>query len=92
MHLHAVEQRRRDGVERVGGGDEQHLREVERHAQVVVDEGVVLGRVEHLQQGGRGVAPPVGADLVDLVEHEDRVARLGRAAIAWMMRPGSAPM
>ncbi len=75
--LHPVAQRPGDGVERVGGGDEQHLGEVEGHAQVVVDEGVVLGGIEHLEQRRGGVAPPVGADLVDLVEHEDGIARLG---------------
>ena len=36
--LHAVAQRRRDRVEHVGGGDEHHLREVERHVEVVVQE------------------------------------------------------
>ena len=62
-----------DGVEHVGGGDEQHAGQVEVDLEVVVPERVVLGRVEHLEQGRRGVAPPVAADLVDLVEQEDRV-------------------
>ena len=56
-------------------GDEQHLREVEVDLEVVVAERVVLRRVEHLEQGGRRVAPPVAADLVDLVEHDHRVLR-----------------
>src|SRR4029453_17952111 len=71
--LHAVQQRAGDGLEHVGGGQEQHVGQVEVDLQVVVPEGVVLGRVQHLQQGGRGVAPPVGADLVHLVEEDDRV-------------------
>jgi hypothetical protein len=50
-HLHPVAERGRDGVQGVGGGQEEHLREVESHAQVVVHEAVVLGRVQHLQQG-----------------------------------------
>ena len=37
-HLHAVEERRRDRGQGVGGGDEQHLREVEGHLEVVVAE------------------------------------------------------
>ncbi len=65
----------RDRVEQVGGGDEEHLGEVERHLQVVVLEGVVLLRVEHLEQRRARVAAEVHADLVDLVEHEDRVVR-----------------
>ena len=47
--------------------------------EVVVAEGVVLRRVEHLEQRRGGVAAEVGAHLVDLVEHEDRVARAGVA-------------
>ena len=49
-------------------------REVERQFQVVVAEGVVLLRIEHLEQRRRRVAAEVHAQLVDLVEHEDRVA------------------
>ncbi len=72
--LHAVLERRRDGVHEVGGGDEHDLGEVEGHLEVVVAEGVVLLGVEDLEQGGGGVAAEVDADLVDLVQHEDRVA------------------
>ena len=41
------------GRERVGGGDEEHPREVEGHLEVVVAEGRVLLRVEHLEQRRR---------------------------------------
>ena len=54
-------------------------REVELDVEVVVAERVVLRRVEHLEQRGRRVAAPVGADLVDLVEHDHRVHRPGVA-------------
>ena len=76
-HLHAVEQRPGDVLDEVRRGDEQHLREVERHAQVVVGEGVVLRRVEHLEQRARRVALVGDAELVDLVEQEDRVLGAG---------------
>ena len=59
--------------------DEQHLGEVEGQVDVVVLEGVVLLGVQHLEQGGGRVAAEVRADLVHLVEHEDRVLAL-RAA------------
>ena len=36
---------------------------------------MVLRRIEHLEQRGGRVASPVGADLVDLVEHDHRVHR-----------------
>ena len=51
--------------------------EVEVDLQVVVAEGVVLGRVEDLEQRRGGIAPPVAADLVDLVEHDHRVLGAG---------------
>ena len=89
--LHAVAQRAGHRVHAVGGGDEQHLAQVERHVEVVVGEGVVLGRVQHFQQGRGGVAAEIGAELVDLVEHHDRVARAGLATSA-MTRPGMEPM
>ena len=63
----------------VRGGEEDDLGEVDLDVEVVVAERVVLGRVEHLEQGRRGVAAPVGADLVDLVEQDHRVHRLGVA-------------
>ena len=68
----------RDRVERVRGADEEHLGEVERQVEVVVAEGVVLRRVEHLEHRARRVAAEVGAHLVDLVDHEDRVLRARR--------------
>ena len=54
-------------------------RQVELDVEVVVAERVVLRRVEHLEQRRRRVAAPVGADLVDLVEHDHRVHRPGVA-------------
>ena len=48
----------------------------------MVAERVVLRRVEHLEQGGGGVAAEVRTELVDLVEEDDRVhrARLAQGA------------
>ncbi len=76
--LHPVAERHRDRVDEVARRDEEHLAQVERHLEVVVLEGVVLLGVEDLEEGGRRVAPEVHPDLVDLVEHEDRVVRAGR--------------
>ncbi len=75
--LHTVEQGLRDGFEHIGRGQEHHVAEVEFDLQVVVAEGVVLRGVEHLQQSRGRIAPEVGADLVDLVEQDDRVHRAG---------------
>ena len=77
--VHAVEQRPGNRVERVRGADEQHLREVERQVEVVVAEVPVLLRVEHLEHRARRVAAEVGAHLVDLVDQQHRIQRLGVA-------------
>ena len=77
--LHAVAQRRRDRVEHVGRRDKEHLAQVKRHVEIVVAELAVLLRVEHLQQRAARVAAEVAAQLVDLVEHEDRVPALDAA-------------
>src|SRR6185369_16719292 len=39
----------------------------------VIPEREVLLWIEYLEQGRRGVAPPIAAKLVDLVQHEDRI-------------------
>jgi hypothetical protein len=43
----------------------------------MVAERVVLLRIEHLEQRRGRIAPEVGPELVDLVEDEHRVLRLG---------------
>ena len=73
--LHAVAERRGDGIEQVGGGDEHDLREIEGHVEVVVGEAEVLLRVEHLEERRAGIAAEVGPELVDLVEHHGGVVR-----------------
>ena len=52
----------------------------------MIAEGVVLGRVEHFEQSRSRVAPPVGTELVDLVEEEDGVHGPGL-----LEGPGDAP-
>src|SRR5215467_5567658 len=42
----------------------------------MVVEGRVLLRIEHFQEGRRGIAAEVRTELVDLVEQEERVRRL----------------
>ena len=75
--LHPVEQRAGDGVGRVGGGDEHAVRQIERHLDIVVAEAGILGGVQNLQQRRRRVALVIAAELVDLVEQQQRVFALG---------------
>src|SRR3984957_3555542 len=73
--LHAVHQWLRH-VQRIGRGDEHHVGEVEIHFEVVIVEGVVLLGVKNLEQRRRGIAAPVRAQLVDLVEQEEWIGAL----------------
>ena len=72
-HVHPVQQWPGDGIQLVGGADEQHFREVHAHIQVVIQELLVLFRVQGLQQGRGRVALVRAADLVDLIQHNHRV-------------------
>ena len=91
-HVHAVEQRPRDRVERVRGADEERLREVERQIEVVVAERRVLLRVEHLEHRARRVAAPVVAHLVDLVDQHQRIRPTSASRSERMIEPGIEPM
>ena len=68
-----VEQRGGDRLEHVRRGDEHDLRQVEVDIEIMVAKCRVLLGVENFQECRGGVAAEVGAELVDLVEHEDGV-------------------
>jgi hypothetical protein len=67
------------GIEQVGCGDEHDLGEIKGHLQVMIGEGMSSARVQNLEQRCRRIAAKVHAQLVDLVEHEHRIARPGAA-------------
>ena len=69
--------------------DEQHLAQVERHAEIVIGERVVLRRVEHLEQRARRIALERHAELVDLVEQEDGILRAAPASCPGRCDPAS---
>ena len=75
--LHPVQQRPRNGVEHIGGGDEHDPGEVERHPEIIVAKGRVLLGIEHFQHRGRRIALNAAPQLVDLVQHHDAIARAG---------------
>src|SRR5439155_15675166 len=72
--LHAVHQRLRH-AQRVGRGDEHHIGQVVIDFEIMVLKARILLRIEHFQQGRGRIAAPIGADLIDLVEQEERVRR-----------------
>ena len=71
--LHPVEQRLRQ-VQRVRGADEHHVRQVDVEFEIVVLELRILFGIEHFEQRARRIATEILAQLVDLVEQEERVA------------------
>src|SRR5216683_697385 len=76
-NLHPVLKRDGNGVDGIGRADEHHPGEIEWNPEVGIHEGLVLRRVKHLEQRGGGIALEAGAHLVDLIEHEHRVAGFG---------------
>src|SRR5262249_36138712 len=78
-YLHAVEQRTGDGIELIGGRDEQRLAEIEWYAEVIVSERRVLCGIEHLKQRRRRVTLDAASELVDFIEHQHAVAGAGLA-------------
>ena len=90
--LHAVEQRAGDGVDHVGGGDEDHVGQVEVDLEVVVAEGVVLGRVEHLEQRrGRDRRDQPPADSLSTSSSSTTGFIEPASVMARTMRPGWEP-
>src|SRR5439155_22961790 len=65
--LHAVEQRAGDVLHEIPRADEKDFAEIERYAEIVIGERVVLRRVEHLEERTRGIALERDAQLVDFI-------------------------
>src|SRR5437773_7425076 len=74
-HFNPIPQRFGHALDVVRRADEDYLRQIKRHVEVAIDKSVVLPRIEHFQQRAGRVAAKIRADLVDLIEHENRVTR-----------------
>ena len=74
-HFDPVAQRFGYAIDVIRRPDENDLRQIERHIEITIDKRVVLSRIENFEQRARGVAAEIGADLVDLIKHEHRIAR-----------------
>ena len=77
-HVHAVTQGAGDAAKVVGGGDKEHMAQIERDIDEMIVEGAVLLRVQRFQQGCGRVAAEVACQLVDLVQQHEGVRALGR--------------
>ena len=75
--LHPIAQCGENRILEICRGDKHQIREIERYAEVMIAERVVLFRIEHLQQCRGRIAAEIGADLVHLIHHEHRIIRSG---------------
>src|SRR5437867_703189 len=76
-HFNPIAQRFGHALDVVRRADKDYLRQIKRHVEVTIDKRVVLPRIEHFEQRAGRVAAKIRADLVDLIKHENRVARTG---------------
>src|ERR1700761_4392702 len=74
--LHTVEQWPRYRIQLVGCADKEHVAQVKRLIKIVVAESIVLLRIQRFKQRAGRVAAEVTSELVDFVQHEDRIVYL----------------
>ena len=75
--LHTIQKRSRYRLRRIRRTDKQHLREIDRKFHIVIAEFPVLLSVQHLQKSRKGISLMITADLVDLIQQDQRVADPG---------------
>ena len=92
QHFHPVAQRRRNRIEHVGRGQEQHLGEIEGNIEIMIDEGVVLLGVEYLEQRRGRVAAEIGVPSLSTSSRMNSGLLEPALRSPWMMRPGNEPM
>src|SRR5215831_5379325 len=73
--FHTVSQRGWNRIENIRGRNEKYTREIESHIEVVITKRHILLRIENFQQCRCRISAEVRAQLVDLIEHEHRIAR-----------------
>ena len=72
-NFHAVQKGRLYAGQAVGGRYKENLAEIVIQFQVVVKKGVVLFRIQDLQQSRRNIAAKILPDLVDFIQDHDGV-------------------
>src|SRR5262245_66509258 len=78
-HFDPVAKWFRDHIDVVCRADKNDLRKIERDVEVTINERMILCRIEHFKQCACRVATKIRTDFVDLVEHENRIARAATA-------------
>ena len=72
-NLHAVIERRGDIGSDIRRGYKQHLAQVIGNLKIIVPERIVLFGIEHFEQRGGRIALVVAAELIDLIEQNERI-------------------
>ena len=75
--IHTVIQRPRNRTRIVCRRDKEHLAQVKRHIDIMVDKGVVLLPVQNFEQCGRRVPAKIIAEFIDLIEQQNRILGAG---------------
>src|SRR5579862_4684363 len=74
--LHTIAQRLGNWIEHVRGRNEQHLRQIKGHIEVVIAERRILLGIERFEQCRSRIAAEIAPHFVDFVEHENWIFRL----------------
>ena len=73
-HLHTVQERPRDRIRVICRSDKEHVRQVDGYLNIMVFEMTVLLGIKDLQQRGSCISLVIAAQLIDLVEHHQRIS------------------
>lgn len=72
-NFHTIQQRRRNRLDRVGSGNEQTLRQIDRQLDEMIAELLILVGIQHLKQRAGWIAVRVHRQFVHLVEQDDGI-------------------
>ncbi len=73
-HLHPVQQRPGDGIQVVGCGNKEDIRQIKRQLNKMISERVILLGVEDFQQSGSRISSEIAGQLIDLVHQNQGVS------------------
>ena len=71
--LHPVQQRSGNRVQRICRGNKHHIGQIKGNLQIVVPVGVILLRIQNLQQGGTGISAVVRTHFINFVQQQHRI-------------------
>ena len=76
-NFHTVLKGARNPIQHISRSNEHHLGKIIIQVEIMIVEGKVLLRIQHLEKRRGGISPKVRRHFVDLIHQEDRIARAG---------------